>query len=165
MGTAALLLGTSFFAEGWFVFTLALSALLLVGLPIFWSALTRLFRGEWLDETFLMSLASIGAFAIGEYAEGVAVILFYLVGEEFEKRSVRRARKMIKSLIAPYKHMGIQFMPTGGITTGNVAEYLAIREIVAVGGTWLGKTDDITAGNWDKIRETVQAAVALKNGI
>lgn len=99
MGTAALLLGASFFAEGWFVFTLALSALLLVGLPIFWSALTRLFRGEWLDETFLMSLASIGAFAIGEYAEGVAVILFYLVGEEFEKRSVRRARKMIKSLM------------------------------------------------------------------
>ena len=99
MGTAALLLGASFFAGGWFCFTLALSALLLVGIPIFWSAASRLFRGELLDETFLMSLAAVGAFAIGEYAEGVAVILFYLVGEEFEKRSVRRARKMIKSLM------------------------------------------------------------------
>ncbi len=73
--------------------------------------------------------------------------------------------KMIKSLIAPYKHMGIQFMPTGGITTGNVAEYLAIREIVAVGGTWLGKTADIDAGKWDEIRDTVKAAVELKNNL
>lgn len=73
--------------------------------------------------------------------------------------------KMIKSLIAPYKHMGIQFMPTGGITTGNVAEYLAIREIVAVGGTWLGKTADIDAGKWDEIRDTVKVAVELKNNL
>lgn len=73
--------------------------------------------------------------------------------------------KMIKSLIAPYKHMGIQFMPTGGITTGNVAEYLAIWEIVAVGGTWLGKTADIDAGKWDEIRDTVKAAVELKNNL
>ena len=72
---------------------------------------------------------------------------------------------MLKSLIAPYKHLGICFMPTGGVTTANVMNYLSLKEVVAVGGTWLGKTDDITAGNWDKIRETVQAAVALKNGI
>ena len=72
---------------------------------------------------------------------------------------------MIKSLIAPYKHMGVQFMPTGGITTGNVADYLAIKEIVAVGGTWLGKTADIDSGKWDEIRNTVKAAVELKNNI
>lgn len=71
---------------------------------------------------------------------------------------------MLKSLIAPYKHLGIRFMPTGGVTTANVLEYLAIREVAAVGGTWLGKAEDIKSGNWDKIRETVKQAVALKEG-
>ena len=71
---------------------------------------------------------------------------------------------MLKSLIAPYKHLGVRFMPTGGVTTANVMEYLAIREVAAVGGTWLGKAEDIKSGNWDKIRETVKQAVALKEG-
>ena len=71
--------------------------------------------------------------------------------------------KMIQSLIAPYKHLGIKFMPTGGITTDNVADYLKIKEIVAVGGTWLGKASDIESGNFDAIRSAVKAAVELKN--
>ena len=73
--------------------------------------------------------------------------------------------KMIQSLIAPYKHLGIRFMPTGGVTTANVANYLAIKEIVAVGGTWLGKSSDIEAGNWDSIREAVRSAVELKKSL
>ena len=72
--------------------------------------------------------------------------------------------KMLKSIIAPYKHLGVRFMPTGGVTTANVMEYLAIREVAAVGGTWLGKADDIAAGNWEKIRDIVKQAVALKEG-
>lgn len=67
----------------------------------------------------------------------------------------------LKSLIAPYKHLGVRFMPTGGVTTANVAEYLAVKEIVAVGGTWLGKSSDIESGNWDGIRTAVKAAVEL----
>ena len=70
---------------------------------------------------------------------------------------------MLKSLIAPYKHLGVRFMPTGGVTTSNVENYLAIKEVVAVGGTWLGKADAIAAGDWDGIRKTVCDAVALKN--
>ena len=73
--------------------------------------------------------------------------------------------KMIQSLIAPYKHLGIRFMPTGGVTTANVANYLAVKEIVAVGGTWLGKSSDIEAGNWDAIRTAVKDAVALKQSL
>ena len=73
--------------------------------------------------------------------------------------------KMIQSLIAPYKHLGIRFMPTGGVTTANVANYLAVKEIVAVGGTWLGKSADIEAGNWDAIRTAVKDAVALKQNL
>ena len=72
--------------------------------------------------------------------------------------------KMLKSLIAPYKHLGIRFMPTGGVTADNVLNYLAIKEVVAVGGTWLGKADEIASGNWDGIRATVKKAVELKEG-
>lgn len=67
----------------------------------------------------------------------------------------------LKSILAPYKHLGIKFMPTGGVTTGNAAEYLALPEVVAVGGTWLGKSSDIASGKWDVIAEGIKAAVAL----
>jgi len=72
--------------------------------------------------------------------------------------------KMLKSLIAPYRHLGLHYMPTGGITSDNAPDYLALPEVAAVGGTWLGKAEDIKSGNWDKIRETVKQAVALKEG-
>ena len=73
--------------------------------------------------------------------------------------------KMIKSLVAPYRHLGIRLMPTGGVTAANVGDYLAVKEVAAVGGTWLGKADEIKAGNWDGIAATVKAAVALKNNL
>jgi len=71
---------------------------------------------------------------------------------------------MLKSLIAPYKHLGVRFMPTGGVSTANVMNYLGVKEVAAVGGTWLGKADDIAAGNWEKLRTIVREAVALKEG-
>lgn len=49
---------------------------------------------------------------------------------------------MLKALIAPYRHLGIRFMPTGGVKPANVKEYLAIPEVAAVGGTWLNGADD-----------------------
>lgn len=67
----------------------------------------------------------------------------------------------LKAIIAPYKHLGLKFMPTGGVTTANAAEYLSIPEVVAVGGTWLGKAPDIAAGKWDLIADGIKAAVAL----
>ena len=71
--------------------------------------------------------------------------------------------KMLKSIIAPYRHLGICFMPTGGVTSANAADYLAIKEVAAIGGTWLGKAEDIKAENWDAVAKTVKAAVELKN--
>lgn len=68
---------------------------------------------------------------------------------------------MLKSLVAPYRHLGIRFMPTGGVSTENVKNYLAIKEVAAVGGTWLGKADLIAAGEWEKIAATVKAAAAM----
>ncbi|MEA4862565.1 MAG: bifunctional 4-hydroxy-2-oxoglutarate aldolase/2-dehydro-3-deoxy-phosphogluconate aldolase [Victivallaceae bacterium] len=51
--------------------------------------------------------------------------------------------KMLKSMAAPYLHLGIKFMPTGGVTRENAAEYLAFKAVAAVGGTWLAKAPDV----------------------
>jgi len=48
---------------------------------------------------------------------------------------------MLKSLIAPYRHLGVRFMPTGGVKPVNVESYLALPEVAAVGGTWLNNCD------------------------
>lgn len=70
---------------------------------------------------------------------------------------------MLKNIIAPYKHLGLSFMPTGGVTAANFADYLAVPQIAAVGGTWLGKAEDIKAGNWDKIeKDAISTMEALK---
>ncbi len=68
---------------------------------------------------------------------------------------------MIKNIIAPYKHLGVKFMPTGGVTAANAPEWLAVPEIACVGGTWLGKADDLKAGNWDKIEKDAKAAMEM----
>jgi 2-dehydro-3-deoxyphosphogluconate aldolase/(4S)-4-hydroxy-2-oxoglutarate aldolase len=68
---------------------------------------------------------------------------------------------MIKNIIAPYKHLGIKFMPTGGVTSANAPEWLAVPEIACVGGTWIGTADDLKAGNWDKIEKDAKAAMEM----
>ena len=68
---------------------------------------------------------------------------------------------MLKAMSAPYKHLGLKFMPTGGVTAANVKDYLALPVVAAVGGTWLGKAADIAAGNWDAIAAGIRAATAL----
>lgn len=69
--------------------------------------------------------------------------------------------KMLANFIGPYKHMGIKVMPTGGVNTGNLGDYLSIPQIPCAGGTWVGKAADIEAGEWDKIAGIVRDAVAL----
>ena len=78
---------------------LYIAALVLSGAEVFIGALRGIFRGDLLDERFLMSAAAIGAMIIGESEEGVAVMLFYLVGEYFQHLAVRRSRNSIKSLM------------------------------------------------------------------
>lgn len=74
-------------------------ALLLAGLDVFINAVRGIIRKDLLDEKFLMSIAAIGAMILGEYNEGVAVMLFFLIGETFEKMAVRRSRNSIKALM------------------------------------------------------------------
>lgn len=77
-----------------------LVAYLLVGIDVVWRAVRGIFRGQWLDENFLMTVATIGAFIIGDYAEAVAVMAFYQVGEYFQDKAVGKARKSIGDLVA-----------------------------------------------------------------
>ncbi len=74
-------------------------ALAVSGIGVFLDAVHGIRRLDFLDEKFLMCIASIGAFVIGEYVEGVAVMLFFLVGEYFEHRAVGRSRRAIKELL------------------------------------------------------------------
>ena len=71
-------------------------ALLFCGLPVFISAIKGILRRDLLDEKFLMSIASIGAIVIGDMTEGVAVMLFFRIGEFFEHNAVAKSRKSIK---------------------------------------------------------------------
>jgi Zn2+/Cd2+-exporting ATPase len=76
-----------------------LSAWLPVGWPVFRQALTKVREGDIFTEFLLMSLASFGAFYIGEFPEAVAVMLFYAIGELFQGAAVRRARSNIRALL------------------------------------------------------------------
>lgn len=70
-----------------------------VGLPVLRDAVKSIRKGDVFSEFFLMGIATIGAFSIGEYPEGVAVMLFYAVGEVFQTLAVSRAQSNIKSLL------------------------------------------------------------------
>ncbi|MDR1060762.1 MAG: heavy metal translocating P-type ATPase [Clostridiales bacterium] len=76
-----------------------LPAYLLVGADVLWGALRSILKGQVFGEKFLMGIATIGAFAIGEYPEGVAVMLFFQVGEIFERLAVGRSRRSIAALM------------------------------------------------------------------
>ncbi len=70
-----------------------------VGLPVIKEALSNILKGQFFTEFTLMSVATTGAFILGEYPEGVAVMLFYAVGELFQSAAVNKAKKNIKSLL------------------------------------------------------------------
>ncbi|MFJ8356209.1 heavy metal translocating P-type ATPase [Bacillus paramycoides] len=74
-------------------------AYLLIGGDIVWRAVRNITRGQLFDENFLMAIATLGAFAIQQYPEAVAVMLFYQVGELFQSIAVNRSRKSITSLM------------------------------------------------------------------
>ncbi|WP_277469012.1 MULTISPECIES: heavy metal translocating P-type ATPase [unclassified Paenibacillus] len=95
LAAAAMLLPLSGIPE----LLLFLAAYLIVGGEVVLSAARNIIRGQVFDENFLMALATIGAFAIGEYPEGVAVMLFYQVGELFQGMAVNRSRRSITALM------------------------------------------------------------------
>lgn len=79
--------------------SLSLAGYIIIGWDVLWKAAKNLIKGGLLDENFLMAVATIGAFILGEYSEGVAVMLFYQIGEWFQSYAVSKSRKSIASLM------------------------------------------------------------------
>lgn len=91
--------GVEFFASPAVRFCWYLAAYFPVGLPVLREAWNGMRQRDFFTEYTLMSLAAIGAFYIGEYPEGVAVMLFYSIGEALQERAVERARRNIRALV------------------------------------------------------------------
>ncbi len=83
---------------------------------------------------------------------GVTILKFFPAG-------AAGGVNMLKSLAAPYAHLGVKFIPTGGVSLANLTDYLEQKSVLAVGGTWIATREDIAAGRWDKIRDNCRAAV------
>ena len=122
--TMAFLQDTSFGIAGYIL------AYVLIGGDVAYRAVKNILKGELFDENFLMTIATIGAFALGEYVEAVAVMLFYKVGEGFQDYAVDYTRRSIKSLInikADYANL------VEGSTTKKVDPgALAIDDIIVI---------------------------------
>lgn len=101
LGAAMLLIGLRYHdtGAGWFAFLACLLGYYMLGRDVVKTALKNLVKGHVFDENFLMSIATVGAFLIGEYPEAVGVMLFYRVGEYFEHRAVERSRKQIMEAV------------------------------------------------------------------
>lgn len=113
-----------------YTFLTFFTAYLLVGWEILFSAIKNLVKGKVFDENFLMSIATVGAFAIGEYPEGVAVMLFFRVGEFFQDMAVAKSRRSIESLmdIRPdYANV-----TRGGKTTTVNPQDVAVGELIVI---------------------------------
>jgi Cd2+/Zn2+-exporting ATPase len=76
------------------------AAYLLAGLPVLRRAFRQLRRGKAVDENFLMSIATLGAFAVGDWEEAVGVMIFYMIGELIQEAAVLRSRRSIRALLA-----------------------------------------------------------------
>ena len=87
------------FENEWINKGIFIVAYIIVGFEILKKAIRNIFRGKVFDENFLMSVATIGAFGIGEFPEAVAVMLFYQIGELFQSYAVDKSRKSIASLM------------------------------------------------------------------
>ena len=101
IGAGAVLLAAAWLLplEGWASLATFAVPYAVVGWDVLWKAVRNILHGQVFDENFLMALATVGAFATGEYSEGVAVMLFYQIGEWFQRYAVGRSRKSIAALM------------------------------------------------------------------
>ena len=95
------------------ILPLSLISYFIVGYDVLWKSLKNIKRGQFLDENFLMVIATIGALIIGEYLEAVAVMIFYQVGEEFQEYAVNKSRKSISNLMDIKAEYATKINPDG----------------------------------------------------
>ena len=129
-GLRSILLGAGLFVLGlildgiglkWPMILCCVAAYLILGRDVVATALKNLTRGHVFDENFLMSIATIGAFCIGEYPEAVGVMLFYRVGTYFEHRAVERSRSQIMEAV-DLRPETVNLLEDGDVTVIPAAE-------------------------------------------
>ncbi len=107
-----------------------IAAYVILGIRIVWTAIRNIAKGQVFDENFLMSVATIGAFAIQEYPEAVGVMLFYRIGEFFEEKAVERSRSQIMDAVDMRPEV-VNLVTPGGIRV-IPAEEAGLDDIVLV---------------------------------
>jgi Cd2+/Zn2+-exporting ATPase len=111
-------------------YLITITAYLVVGWNVITSAVKNIIRGRVFNEQFLMTIATLGAFAIGELHEAIAVMLFYVVGELFQDIAVGRSRRSIKSLLEVKPEYAN--LKTGTATEKVAPEEVSIGDIILV---------------------------------
>lgn len=145
---------------------------LLTGYRVLWKAGRNILHGRVFDENFLMSIATLGAFIVGEYPEAAAVMLFYQVGELFEDMAVKRSRRSIKDLmdICPDTARrktadGSETVAPEDVAIGDVL-LVAAGERIALDGTVLSGSAqiDTSALTGESVPRTVREGDAVHSG-
>lgn len=132
VGSAILVLVACLLPLGfWGKFTLFVVAYLCCGAEILLTSFHNLRRGEVFDENFLMTLATLGAFAIGEYPEGVSVMLFYQIGEKLQHYAAGNARRKITALMDLRPPFARLIQPDGTEKTTN-PELINVGQLIRV---------------------------------
>lgn len=129
-GIAADYFDTFSFFKSWGRFLWYLGAYITVGYPVIKKGWDSIRSGDFFTEFLLMSIATLGAFAIGEYPEGVAVMLFYEVGELFQNAAVNRARGNIKTLLDARPSVALVYRNNDFVSVN--PETVEIREKIQV---------------------------------
>ena len=135
---------------------LCLSSYLLIGWDVLLGAAKNICRGKVFDEQFLMSIATVGAFAIGEYPEGVAVMLFYQLGEMLQTLAVGKSRSSIAALM--------NLRPERAVVLRNGVETAVAPTEVAVGETLVVKAGEKIPLDGKVLKGTVSLDTAALTG-
>lgn len=104
-------------------FELFLLAYIIIGYDILFNSIRKMFKGNFLDENFLMSVATLGAMALGEYSEACAVMILYQIGEAFVKKATDNSKKAVESLAKlrqPYANL---------VKNDNTTEKVSLEEV------------------------------------
>lgn len=145
---------------------------LLIGGQVLLSAIRNAGKGRLFDENFLMSVATLGALLLGEYAEAVSVMIFYRVGEYFQERAIRNSRKSIKSLLslkADTVHLetadGTTDLSPEQITPGQIIQVRPGERVPLDGEITKGhSTLDVSALTGESLPRTVSPGKTILSG-
>ncbi|MEZ0612358.1 heavy metal translocating P-type ATPase [Fibrella sp. WM1] len=165
------------YAKDWFNDPIRLIWYVVAYLPVGWPVLKRAWsssiRGDVFTEFFLMGVATLGAFAIREYPEGVAVMLFYTIGELFQDAAVLRARRSIKALldvrpdeVTVLKNGKAQVVQAATVAVGDIVQ-IKPGEKVGLDGTMRSDTGtfDTAALTGESVPRTIEKGEAVLAGM